>query len=811
MTSLFDDLRHALRSLRRQPGFFITAVLTMTLGIGAVTAIFSVYDAVLLKPLPFQDAEHIVRIKREMGSSVQGTTSVPVFDEWRDRTKDAFAAVGAYVPETMNLAGNGNGDAQRLSIYKVTPGFWDVFSQPLSLGRSWSEDEENHNVQVVVLSDRLWRSRFAAKVDVIGRDIRLNDETVRVVGVAEPSFAFPDDVQAWVPTFTPGNAQSRRTMNFLRVLGRLKPGVSETQAVASLQSVIDWQVQTFPVDESAMKASILSLQEQIGAPVNKALAMLLSASALVLLIACANLAGLLLARSQSREQELSLRSALGARRGRLMRHVLAESLIIAVVGAAAGLLVAKPAIAALIALAPDLLPAYNLPSINLRVVAATSLIAFSTVLMFALIPAWRAAAVDPVRALQGASRSQTGSVKQMRARSLLVSIEIALAMTLLAGAGLLIGSLQKLGAVDSGVKTGNVLTAQFSISTLTLQPGDDLMQWAGNATQALTPRLDAIERRLGELPGIESVAMSFGLPASGNADWSSSFQVVGEPKSKSGVQLRFVSKDYFQTYGIAVAAGRPFNALDGTRALLPTELIVNQAFADRYLAGTDPLSREIITFGDDPIRIIGVVANVRQAGLDHAINPELYLPVSKAIKGDMSIGLKVRGDPLAYTEAVRKAMREVAPDAPVYEVRSMDSVIGSTLGLRRFNMTLMTVFAGVAMLLAAIGLYGVIAFSVGLRRREIGLRQALGANRMAIHRLMFGLALRMIVPGIAIGVLGALALGRLISSQLYGISAGNPLLLVVVVAVLASIALAACAIPTLRAARIPPMEALRDE
>ncbi|MEO7013264.1 MAG: ABC transporter permease [Dokdonella sp.] len=811
MTTLFDDLRHALRSLRTQPGFFLTAVLTMTLGIGAVTAIFSVYDAVLLKPLPFQDAEHIVRIKREMGSSVQGTASVPVFDEWRDRTKDAFSAIGAYVPETMNLAGNGNGDAQRLSIYKVTPGFWDVFSQPLALGRSWSEDEENHNVQVVVLSDRLWRSRFAAKADVIGRDIRLNDETVRVVGVAEPSFAFPDDVQAWVPTFTPGNAQSRRTMNFLRVLGRLKPGVSETQAVASLQSVIDWQVQTFPVDESAMKASILSLQEQIGAPVNKALAMLLSASALVLLIACANLAGLLLARSQSREQELSLRSALGARRGRLMRHVLAESLIIAVVGAAAGLLVAKPAIAALIALAPDLLPAYNLPSINLRVVAATSLIAFSTVLMFALIPAWRAAAVDPVRALQGASRSQTGSVKQMRARSLLVSIEIALAMTLLAGAGLLIGSLQKLGAVDSGVKTGNVLTAQFSISTLTLQPGDDLMQWAGNATQALTPRLDAIERRLGELPGVESVAMSFGLPASGNADWSSSFQVVGEPKSKSGVQLRFVSKDYFQTYGIAVAAGRPFNALDGTRALLPTELIVNQAFADRYLAGTDPLSREIITFGDDPIRIIGVVANVRQAGLDHAINPELYLPVSKAIKGDMSIGLKVRGDPLAYTEAVRKAMREVAPDAPVYEVRSMDSVIGSTLGLRRFNMTLMTVFAGVAMLLAAIGLYGVIAFSVGLRRREIGLRQALGANRMAIHRLMFGLALRMIVPGIAIGVLGALALGRLISSQLYGISAGNPLLLVVVVAVLASIALAACAIPTLRAARIPPMEALRDE
>ncbi len=495
-----------------------------------------------------------------------------------------------------------------------------------------------------------------------------------------------------------------------------------------------------------------------------------------------------------------------------MRHVLAESVIIALIGAAAGLLLAKPAISALIALAPDLLPSYNVPSIDWRVVAATTFIAFSTVLIFALFPAWRAAAVDPVRALQGASRSQTGSVRQMRARSLLVSIEIALAMTLLAGAGLLIGSLQKLGAVDSGVKTENVLTAQFSIPTLTLQPGEDLNAWAANAMTTLNPRLGAIESRLAEIPGVDSVAVSHGLPASGIANWSSSFAVVGEPVDPhSQVQYRFISRDYFRTYGIPVTAGRAFNALDGTRGLFPTELLVNQAFANKYLHGSDPLNREIKTFGDEPIRIIGVVANVRQAGLDHEVNPELYFPLSKAIKGDMSVGLKVRGDPLAYTEVVRKAMREVAPDAPVYEVRSMDSVIGSSLGLRRFNMTLMSVFAGVAMLLAAIGLYGVIAFSVGLRRREIGLRQALGANRMAIHRLMFGLALRMIIPGIVVGLLGALALGRLISSQLYGIGAGNPWLLVVVIAVLTSVAFVACSIPSLRATAISPLEALRDE
>ncbi|MEZ5463168.1 ABC transporter permease [Dokdonella sp.] len=805
------ELRQAIRVLRARPGFFITAVLTMTLGIGAVTAIFTVYDAVLLKPLPFHDAERIVQIKRVNGASVQRTASVPVFDEWRERSGTAFAALGAYAPETMNLAGNGEGDAQRLAIYKVTPGFWDVFSQPLGLGRSWGDEEEGHNVHVIVLSDRLWQSRFAGRADIVGTDIRLNDEVYRIAGVASPGFAFPDDVEAWIPTFTPGHAQSRRTVSFLSVLGRLGEGVSPEQAQSAIQSVIDWQVQTFPVDESPMQASIVTLQDQIGAPLGKALGMLLAASALVLLIACANLAGLALARGQSREQELSLRRALGAGQGRLMRQVFAESLLVAMVGTIAGLMVARPAIAGLIALAPDLLPTYNLPAIDLRVIVVASLLAFATVLAFALIPAWRAAAADPVKALQGASRSQTGSVRQVRARSILVSVEIALAMTLLAGAGLLIGSLQKLAAVDSGIDADNVLTAQFSISTLALQPGDDLNEWAANATHALDPKLEAIEQRLAELPGVESVAVSFGLPASGNANWSSSFQIVGQPKSKSEVQYRFVSKDYFRTYGIPVAAGRAFNALDGTRALLPTELIVNQAFADQYLSGVDPLSREIITFGDAPIRIIGVVGNVRQAGLDRDAHPELYFPVTKAIQGDMSIGLKVRAEPMVHATALRNAMREVAPDAPVYAVCPMDSVIGSTLGLRRFNMSLMSVFAAVAMALAAIGLYGVIAFSVGQRRREIGLRQALGASRMQIHRLMFGLGLRMIVPGIGIGLLGALALGKLISTQLYGIGAGNPFLLLTVVLILTGVALLACLVPSLRASGIAPMEVLRDE
>ena len=807
---MITELRMALRAMRARPGFFLTAILTLTLGIGAVTAIFTVYDAVLLKPLPFAHAERIVTLSREQGSSVQRTASVPVFDEWRERGSAAFTALGAYAPETMNLAGAGAEDAQRLAVHKVTPGFWQVFSQPLALGTSWGEQEESHNEHVVVLSDALWRSRFGADAGVLGRDIRLNGDAYRIVGVARPEFRFPERSDVWIPTFTPGHAQSRRTVNFLRVVGLLRENAGPAQAASAIQGVIDWQVRNFPQDETAMQARVVPLQEQIGAPVGSALDMLLAAAGLVLLIACANLANLMLARGQNRAQELALRSALGA--GRLVRHALAESLLIALAGTCAGLAVAKPAIAGLVALAPDLLPAYNLPTIDLRVVAGTSAVALLTLFLFALYPALRAAATDPVKAMQGSSRSQTGSVRQMRARSILVSAEVALALTLLAGAGLLIGTLQQLDRVDSGVRTDHVLTAQFSISTLTLQPGQDLNTWAETAISQLTPRLDAIEKRLRELPGVETVSLSFGLPASGNASWSSSFQVVGAPEEKHAeVQYRFVSEDYFRTFGIPVEAGRAFNALDGRRALMPTELLVNRAFADRYLAGRDPLTSEIKTFGDAPIPVIGVVGNVRQAGLDHDINPEVYFPISKAIQGDLSIALKVQGDAMAQVEPLRRAMREVAADAPVYEIRPMDAVIGETLGLRRFNTTLMSLFAAVAVALAAVGLYGVIAYSVGQRRREIGLRQALGAGTLSVHRLILGSSLRMILPGIGVGLLGALALGRLISAQLYGVRAADPLVLALVVAVLGAASLLACLIPSIQAARMSPMDALRDE
>ncbi len=810
MNAFASDLRHAARTLLARPSFFLTAVLTLTLGIGAVAAIFTVYDAVLLKPLPFANADRIVRITREQPPATLSTISAQAFEEWRDRSHDVVDAMGAFVVETRNLTHAG--DAQRLTVYKVTPGFWNVFGQPIALGRAFGDVEEKQNERVVVLGDALWRTQFGADAAVIGRDVELNGEAFRVVGVAAPSFRYPNDVQVWIPTFLPGNTTRTRGMNYLRTVARLRDGVSLEQVKAAMLAITDWQARTYPDHHAGMSAGVTPLRDLLSSDVRQPLHMLLLAAALVLLIACANLANLMLARGQAREQELALRSALGAGKSRLMRQVLAESLLVAAVGAAAGLAIAKPAIVALTALAPDLLPTYNAPAIDLRVIATTAIVALATLLLFGLLPAWRAAQSDPLHALQGASRSQTGTRAQMRARATLVSAEIALALTLLAGASLLIDSLRQLGKVDSGIGSPQVLTASFSVSLPAQQPGDVLAEWAARSIGQLEPRLDAIEQRLSALPGVESVALANRLPASGDWGWNSRFTIPGHAvDDKAAAEWRFVSADYFRTFGIPVDAGRAFTASDGAGSLYPTEVLVNQAFADRYLAGSDPLSQTITIFGDEPKRIVGVVANVRQAGLDRPPNTEVYFPVAKAAVGDLVLAIKVQGDALAYAEPLRRAMREIAPDVPLYSIRTMDEVTGATQRLREFNMILMSTFAIVALLLAAIGLYGVIAFAVGQRRREIGLRQAIGASSSDIHRLMLGAGLRVIVPGIVVGILGALALGQVIASQLYGVDAADPLVLGGVAALLALVALAACAMPTLQAAHVPPMEALRNE
>jgi predicted permease len=810
MKSFLFDLRLAFRTLRGKPGFASTAVLTLMLGIGAVAAIFTVYDAVLLKPLPFADAARIVRVMREQPPVKNSPVSPPVFREWAGRSGAAFDAIGAYVPQTMNLTGAGS--AERLTGYTVTPGFWNVFGQPLALGRSFGEAEENSNERVVVLGDAVWRTRFAADPAVVGRDVDLNGERWRVIGVAAATFRYPSDAQLWVPAYLPANTAGRGA-NSLAPVARLAPGVTPAQAREVMRGITDWQNENFPGESGRLQAQVERLDELVGRNLRGSLSVLLGAALLVLLIACANLASLMLTRGQTRAQELAVRSALGAGHARLMRSVLAEAVLLAGAGALAALLFAKAAVPALLRLAPDLLPTYNAPAIDLRVVLATALIAMATLILFGLVPAWKAGRADPALALRSGARGQVGSQGQARARGVLVAGEIALAMTLLSGAGLLIDSLRQLSKVDSGLRDSeHVLAANFSLPVPAMQPGEDFAAWYARVKAALEPRLDLLQARLRALPGVTSVALTNALPASGQGGWNGGFRIAGRDVPQDAIaEFRFGSPDAFRTFGIPLKAGRAFDETDGSRALFPTEVLVNQTFVDRYLGGGDALGKQVSVYDDSPKTIVGVIGDVRQSGLDQEADAEVWMPARTVPVGDLALALKTGGDALALAPTLRRAMQETFPDVPLYAVRTMDEVTGETTRLRRFNMTLMSAFAGCALVLAGIGLYGVIAWIAAQRRREIGVRQSFGATRTHIHAMMLGSGLRMIVPGLLAGLAGALAIGRLIGSQLYGVGSADPRVLAGVVALLGLVALAACLIPSWRALRVPPMEALRND
>lgn len=810
LDTIKQDLRYAFRGLRASPDFFLMAVATLALGIGAVASIFTVYDAVFLKPLPFKQADRIVRVLRDQPPISSSPVSPPVLREWQSRHGGVFDAFGAFVPQTVSLSGAG--DAARLNAYAVTPGYWDVFGQPIAIGRAFSDAEENAGEKVIVIGEALWRDRFAASADVLGRDLELNGESWRVIGIAEAGFRYPADAQLWMPAFLPANPAGRGS-NSLTPVARLADGVDIGQAQAAMAGITAWQAENFPENHAGLSARVEKLRTSIGVRLRSPMAMLMATAVIVLLIACVNLANLMLARGQSRLQELALRRALGAGQGRLIGQVLAESLLIAVTGAALACLLIPFAIDGLLAMAPDLLPGYHTPDVDLRTVGLIAILAVATLFLFGLWPARRAATIEPLRAMQGASRSQTGSRAQVRARSMLVSAEIALAMALLVGAGLLIDSLRRLGDVETGIADPErILAAGFSVPSPVMRPGEEFADWYARGKAVVVPRLDRIEMRLRALPGVESIAFTESLPASGKSSWNGDFTIAGRdlPEQRL-VEYRFVNATYFDTFSIPVTAGRTFDSNAGEEALFPTQALVNQAFVDQYLGGGDALGLQVATFDGSEKTIIGVVGDVRQQGLDRPAVPEIYFSIRTAPVGDLSLALKTRGDALVMADSLRRALAEVAPDAPLYAIRTMDAVTAGTIALRRFNMSLVTVFASVAIALAAIGLYGVIAWSVGQRRREIGVRQSLGADVPAIYRLVLGDGMRMIVPGLLLGTLGAFAIGRLVASQLYGVGAADPVVLIVSALVLAGIALAACAVPTLRAARVPPMEALRTE
>jgi putative ABC transport system permease protein len=812
LTTLHNEARLALRSLLRQPAFLVVAILTLALGVGSVSAIYSVVNGTLLRPLPYPQAEQIIRANR-VQPPFSGPVSRPLLSDWREGTRSAFSAMAGFTGAVATLSGDG--DAERLSGYQVTPEFWDVMRLPPQRGRYFGEEEEITGERVVVLSHDVWQRRFGGDPGIVGSDVLLDGQSTRVLGITPAAFRYPGNSELYLPTYLPASTSSRGA-SFLSVVARLAPGVTLEQADAAFGPVNDGLREQFPDNHGNLEARLTRLPELLNSGVREPLLVLLGAAGLVLLISCANLANLLLARGSQRQRELAVRAALGAGRSSLLRVVLVEAVIIALGGGLLGIAIAAAAVPMLLAGAPAIIPHHALPRVDLVVVGVCLSIAVATVLLFALWPALRAAAAQPAGALQEEGRSGTGGRRRSRARGALVALEVALSLTLLVGAGLLIESLRRVAEIDIGVQSENVLAATVALSQPPVPPGTDWPDQWRQATVYNASRLQPLIERLQAMPGVESVAIADSLPMATTNDTNSSISIVGLDLPTSGqdmpwAQWRFANADYFATLGIALRRGRLPDDLETRPGEFPTSIVVNESFVRRYLPDADPIGRQVNNLLDDaPKTIIGVVADTRLFGRERDVPPEAYMPLSSAYQSQLNVALRVRGDPAAFAEPLRRTVREFDPNLPLLQVRTMDELLAGGSELRRFNLQLMMIFSVIALLLAALGLYAVIAYSVAQRRHEFGIRMSLGADTRRVLLQVVGQGMAMVGVGLALGLLGALLLGRALSSQLFGVGAGDPRVIVIVVAVLAAVALVACLLPARRATRIEPMVALRN-
>jgi predicted permease len=805
-----SSLIRALRSLARTPGFAAVAIVTLALAIASIGTLFAVVNAVLLKPLPFPDAERIIRIVRVQGSCGDCPIARPALFDWQQQSTQVFESLGAFAGAEVTLTGDG--DAERLTANRVTPEFWDVFKAAPVIGRTFTAAEDRENRSLVVISHRFWQRRFGGDLAVIGKTLRLNGEAHEIIGVMPASFTYPGS-DVWLPAHL-ASATTGRDSNYLSVVARLRAGSTLDEAGAVMAAITAREAADFPKEHEALAARLFRLQERVTGTVKPALSIMFAASAMVLLIACANLANLMLARAQSRRRELAVRSALGASRWRLLWQLSAESALIAAAGTALGLALALIAIHVLPKLAPNLLPDYNPLAIDASVVVFVAATAVVALLAFGLGPAWRYARSDPAAALQDEARAGAGGRASARARALLVVGEVALSLVLLAGAALLIESSRRLSNVDPTVDVQHVVAASISLPATPNRPNESSGDWLARHFAATTPRVDALLERLRAMPEIERVALTDAVPLSGRSNTNSPVKVIGRdyPGGETAMPLtewRFVSADYFATLGLGVLRGRAFTAEDSHADGVTTQVLVNDAFVRTFLAGVDPIGQQLHVYDDAPKTIIGVVASARQWGLAREPSPEVYLPIYDAFDSNLEIVAKTRIAPALAVEPLRRQLREAAPDLPVTAVRTMEQLLRDGDAMRRFFATLMIAFSTIALVLAMVGLYGLIAYSVAQRRVEIGVRMSLGADRARVLRMILRQALALVTLGLLLGVVGALALSNVLAALLYGVTPHDPLVLAAVALLLLVTGALASAVPALRAARVAPVEALR--
>jgi putative ABC transport system permease protein len=802
-SDLARDLRHALRLLARHPGFTAVAVLTFAVGIGINTAVFSVFSGILLRPLPYPDADRITLIwldNRREGIR-EDIGSYPNFRDWRAEST-SYEHMAGFTSTAFTLSGPD--EPERLEGAYVSAAFFDVMGIRPALGRTFTEANETVGEdRVAVLSHGLWQRRFGGGPDVLGRTIALGGDAYEIIGVMPPALAFPADAELWVPLAPDDSLREARTAFWLPVIGRLKPGITPALAQTEMTAIAGRIEQEYE-QMRGFGANVVPLHRQLVGDIEWSLIVLLGAVGFVLLIACANLGNLLLGRTAARRRELAIRSALGAQRWRIVRQIVTETLVLATAGGLVGLLLAFWVTEFFIALGGDTIPRPEAIRIDARVLAFTLALTFVSAILAGLVPALHASRGATADALKEGGRDGSASASR-RTRDGLVVAEVALAFVLLAGAGLLVQTLWSLHGFDRGYRTDGVVSMTLSVSETVAPTGEDLR---GFHTRLL--------ERVRSLPGVEEAALASGILQPLVAR-SGIFSIEGKPlpppEARVEYPFEYVTPGFFELLDVRPAAGRTFTDQDHADA--PRAVVINETLARVGWPGQDPIGRRMRS-GDESseapwMTVVGVIPDIRRADVTRPVRPELYLSASQVTPRTLRLLVRTAGEPVAVVPSVRAAVRELNPQVPLFQVETLSSALSRTMAPERFRAVLLAGFAAIALLLAAIGIYGVTSHAVGQRTQEIGVRMALGAGAGDVIGLVLGQHLRPALIGTGLGVAGALVLGRYLQSLVFGVAVSDWLTFTLMGCVLLAVAVAAAAIPALRATRVDPLRALRAQ
>ena len=800
MRGLFEDIRYALRLLARNPGFAIVAVLVLALGVGANTAIFSVTNAFLLDPWPFREVDRLVTLAQvNPGKGLGGSVTYPDFVDWR-RENHVFEELAAIQNLSFNLTGVG--EPERVRGAKVTAGFFPLMGVAPLLGRTFRMEEDAPGQErVVVLSHGFWQRRFAANAGLVGQTILLDGEPHLVAGVMPPRFQFPPQTELWRPLAL-DYARASRGMGFLNVVARLKPGVSFPAALAEMKTIARRNEEQYQYTNAGWSVRMESFREALVKRARPALYTLLAAVAAVLLIACANIANLLLVRATARTKEVAIRAALGAGRGRIVRQLLTESVTLALAGGALGLVLAHWGVKLLVRFTPPQMMPIQSVRVDATVLLSTLALTILAGVGFGLAPALAAARIDLNTTLKEGGRTSAAHGGRGWLRAALVVSEIGLGLILLVGAGLLLKSFLRLNQVDPGFHSENVLTINVSLP----QNKYAKPEQHGDFFRA------AVER-IGALPGVKAAGAVSILPLT-RSDTRAGFSIEGRPPLAPGefihAALRFATPGYFEAMRIPLLRGRTFEPHDqeGGQAVA----VINDTMARRFWLNEDPLGRRIRLGSQAPwAAIAGVVGNVKHLDLTEPVQAEMYFLHAQNPTPGATIAVRTGSDPAQLAAAVRSEIRAIDRDLPVANIRTMERVVADSTAQPRIVTGLVALFAALAALLAAMGLYGVISYSVAQRSHELGVRMALGATRGDMLRLVVGEGMRLTAAGVVLGLAAAFALTRLMASLLFGVRATDPWVFAMVTALIALIALGSTLVPALRASRVDPLIALRYE